>query len=225
MQYLERDEHNDNEREYVLYIYIYLWHGTYDENDTPMKRPTKYAEVEKAALPGGLATLVFGPLSDHIGRRKVLLFLELLLTLSTLCCASASPQWTAKVVFDFCVRGRSLPSWSRWKWWEKKMLREEALRYWSILEIPRCTFLWSLHTGTNIARNWIIITGNYIGNSARLLWKGRGAAEGAEQQRDVGKQHGHESSSSITFKGHNGVLQGAILFSFESLSWVGACVC
>ena len=55
--------------------------------------------------------------------------------------------------FDFCVRGWSLPSWSRWKWWGKKIIaKEEALRHWSILEIPRCTFLWSLHTGTNICK-------------------------------------------------------------------------
>lgn len=42
----------------------------------------------------GLATLIFGPVSDHIGRRKVLLFLQILLVLSTMCCACApSYHW------------------------------------------------------------------------------------------------------------------------------------
>eukprot|EP00438_Fugacium_kawagutii_P024847 Skav233729 [mRNA] locus=scaffold2225:99712:101160:+ [translate_table: standard] len=37
----------------------------------------------------GFASLLFGPLSDYMGRRKVLLFLQLLLALSTLCCGCA----------------------------------------------------------------------------------------------------------------------------------------
>lgn len=42
----------------------------------------------------GLATLIFGPVSDYIGRRKVFLFLQLLLVLSTTCCACApSYHW------------------------------------------------------------------------------------------------------------------------------------
>jgi hypothetical protein len=57
---------------------------------------------------GGLATLIFGPVSDYIGRRKVFLFLQLLLVLSTTCCACVLATclcWLRMVVRGYWARG------------------------------------------------------------------------------------------------------------------------